>query len=403
MIKKYYILVLTFLCILCGQLSYGQDVAEGDTIDGGNALLETGDWGDSEPHLNEISHWTNEDGHYFVLLENSDGSHRIQESYYNPETQEQEFIAHFFNDSVTTDFASIGTETDLTELEFYSHSSPSEDLSGSYVPLPSNDPLCTITSCPIQGYVVVNCECVCPEKTKGIIADLVYDTLNGLQKDPNKLPSNVTIVPPPSFLDTSTNSTQPLEFTNPNTGFNSTLYRVDNGNGNIEYVYATAGTDDILDAITDYQQAFDQWTSQYQQSRENAVKLAIWAADNGYTLSFTGHSLGGGLANVNALATGLKATLYNPAGLSQGTIDDTDLNLNMGNQGNVTAYVVSGEPVNILNGLLNTPIRAGTIKNIGEPVTNYIAATLVTIWSFTPAEIKLHLISTVKALLDCNM
>ena len=108
------------------------------------------------------------------------------------------------------------------------------------------------------------------------------------------------------------------------------------------------------------------------------------------------------MANANALATGLKATLYNPAGLSQGTIDDSFLNLNMSNAGNVTAYVVSGEPVNILNGLLNTPIRAGTIKNIGEPITNYIAATVVTFGSFTPAEIKLHMMSTVEALIDCN-
>lgn len=42
----------------------------------------------------------------------------------------------------------------------------------------------------------------------------------------------------------------------------------------------------------------------------------------GYTLSFTGHSLGGGLANANALGTGLPATIYNPAGLSDFTISN---------------------------------------------------------------------------------
>jgi putative lipase involved disintegration of autophagic bodies len=41
----------------------------------------------------------------------------------------------------------------------------------------------------------------------------------------------------------------------------------------------------------------------------------------GFSLSFTGHSLGGGLANANALATGLPATIYNPAGLNDITVN----------------------------------------------------------------------------------
>ena len=47
-------------------------------------------------------------------------------------------------------------------------------------------------------------------------------------------------------------------------------------------------------------------------------------SDNGYTLTFTGHSLGGSLANANALATGLPATIYNPAGLHDNTVNDAD-------------------------------------------------------------------------------
>ena len=77
-----------------------------------------------------------------------------------------------------------------------------------------------------------------------------------------------------------------------------------------------------------------------------------------------GYSLGGALANANALATGLPATIYNPAGLSEGTIDN-DVRLDLANSSNVTAYVVRGEPVDAANGILDTPVRAGTINYIG--------------------------------------
>ena len=52
-----------------------------------------------------------------------------------------------------------------------------------------------------------------------------------------------------------------------------------------------------------------------------------------------------------------------PAGLSEGTIDNLDLDL--ANSGLVTAYVVRGEPVDAANGILETPVRAGTINYIG--------------------------------------
>lgn len=60
------------------------------------------------------------------------------------------------------------------------------------------------------------------------MADLVYDSHNGIPNDYSKLPSNVTIIPPTSLPD--------IKFTDTDISFNSILYRVDNGN--VEYVYA---------------------------------------------------------------------------------------------------------------------------------------------------------------------
>jgi RHS repeat-associated protein len=81
------------------------------------------------------------------------------------------------------------------------------------------------------------------------------------------------------------------------------------------YVLATAGTEDISDGIADAKQAVG-LSTQYFQSAKLARKLK---AEYGDKLSFTGHSLGGGLAALNARVTGNSAHTFNPAGVSQAT------------------------------------------------------------------------------------
>jgi len=236
-----------------------------------------------------------------------------------------------------------------------------------------------------------------------LIADLAYDAKNGLQEDPSKLPSNMTIVPL-SELPAG------VVLTN-NTGYNSALYRVDKGNGNIEYVYATAGTSitDIQDIINDAQQAGGFSAAQYKLSVDNALLLAAWAASNHYSLSFTGHSLGGGLANANALATGLPATIYNPAGLNDFTV--SNLGLDLSNSGNVTANVVQGEPIDFINTLFQTPIRGNVIPigSIAYPAIMYGISSAAAVTSagtgsalFGIAAISLHSMSNVISDIDCN-
>jgi hypothetical protein len=277
---------------------------------------------------------------------------------------------------------------------------------GSAPPPVPTEPPCTI-NCE-NGYILIkdNCECVKKPCDEAKVADHIYNTLNGIQeagKTELNDYGNVHLVSP-AGLPSEFNSPD-FKWSDPVTGFSSALYSVDHGNGNIELIYATQGTNplDLQDWVNNGQQALGQVSAQYTQSVNNAVVLAKWAHDNGYTLSFTGHSLGGGLANANALATGLLATIYNPAGLSNGTVNDPNLHLNLNNSGNVTAYIVRGEPVDYLNTKLDTPVR-GTKNYIGSPQnTDSLYGTLsnLTIAGLI-SNVQLHMMSSVLSNIDCN-
>lgn len=104
-----------------------------------------------------------------------------------------------------------------------------------------------------------------------------------------------------------------------NTGLVSALYHRMNG-GKDEYIYATAGTDPVNSR--DWQNNFYQVCGdsyQYDLALKNAVTLCRKIKAKGGTLMFVGHSLGGGLATNNALATNCRAIVFNPSGLSEET------------------------------------------------------------------------------------
>jgi Protein of unknown function (DUF2974) len=61
-------------------------------------------------------------------------------------------------------------------------------------------------------------------------------------------------------------------------------------------------------------------SEQYDTAVKLAMKMAKEAQKSKSELSFTGHSLGGGLATLCALATGKKAIVFDAAGLSDSTI-----------------------------------------------------------------------------------
>ncbi len=434
--KKYYILAVTFLCLLMGQSGYAQDYQprfEGDLVSQITAFLF------SDTVANQL--------HEVVIMNNSKSSSDYVSSaginYLN-------WLEHS-----TFDLTSINTTTQ-SEIEYYVSVNPppplvptwyldydgdgycSETYQSEYSPgynwkgwtygydCDDTKPEFTSVCCP-DGYVLngsnecvkIPCTTTCPAGyvlndgtcgcevvipcEKAAIANSVYDTLNGIQTAASGLPGNIRVIPP-SELPTAVSSK--IKWTDPDSSFNSTLYRVDHGGGNIEFVYATEGTVSLEDWKNDFRQGLGYESEQYQISVDNANALAAWAHEQGFRLSFTGHSLGGGLANANALATGLPATIYNPAGLHDNTVNDPRLGLNLNNSKNVTAYVVRGEPVDKVNNYVAfTPVR-GTTKYIGSgsgavseyDLIDYFAGPLGT--AFTAY--SLHSMDTVISYLDCN-
>lgn len=137
-----------------------------------------------------------------------------------------------------------------------------------------------------------------------------------------------------------------LMYSDSASGFKSQLYER-TINGRKEYCYATAGTElEVGDIAADVLQTVG-ISLQYEQSINNAKALKMILGD---AVSFTGHSLGGGMAEANARATGESATTFNAAGLSYATtvllgisfVSDTD------------AYIMKTDPLNLLQ--KNTPI-----------------------------------------------
>ena len=116
-------------------------------------------------------------------------------------------------------------------------------------------------------------------------------------------------------------------------GFHSQLYRHKKQTN--KYCYVTGGTDfgtDLWgthgrtlgkDGKTDYEQVFGEYLYQYVHSVAAAVRLHN-AMKKGMELCFVGHSLGGGLATCNSLATGCPAITFNPAAISEGTMEKFD-------------------------------------------------------------------------------
>lgn len=167
-----------------------------------------------------------------------------------------------------------------------------------------------------------------------------------------------------------------LQYTNKDTGFKSGLYErtVD---GKTEYTYATAGTEDFFgkDGANNMKQLIGQ-SEQYAQSTFNAGQLRDKLGDA--ELTFTGHSLGGGLAEANSVATGDKGITFNVAGVSPFT-------KGVFGKSNVDAYIMRTDPLNFIqkssplvptaggNQIMLTPRSIGGVLN-GHSIEHSIEA-----------------------------
>ena len=107
------------------------------------------------------------------------------------------------------------------------------------------------------------------------------------------------------------------------TGFSASLFIRPSGDGNKEYVVAFRGTQgitDILGLSTDIKQPFIS-DPQYMQALRYAQKVIdIAKSDNNASVIFTGHSLGGGLAQFCGLAYGKDAYCFNAAAIGAANI-----------------------------------------------------------------------------------
>mmetsp|Transcript_11186 Transcript_11186/g.21987 ORF Transcript_11186/g.21987 Transcript_11186/m.21987 type:complete len:323 (+) Transcript_11186:169-1137(+) len=128
-------------------------------------------------------------------------------------------------------------------------------------------------------------------------------------------------------------------------GFDYTIFKHKETN---DLVIAFRGTEpaSVRDWILNFKQVFGK-SEQYAKAVEVAkAKVAEVDKENknhgtNVKVSFTGHSLGGGLATACALATGKEAIVFDAAGLSRTTLQDLDLDL--GHQDKIANFNVKDD------------------------------------------------------------
>ncbi len=130
-----------------------------------------------------------------------------------------------------------------------------------------------------------------------------------------------------------------IQMTNDDTGFKSQLYERTMPDGSKQYNYTFAGTEDGVDWKNNAQQIIG-LSKQYEQAIDNARTLNQNLEGS---LTFSGHSLGGGLATVAGLVTDKQVTTFNPAWMSLPTALENSILFTEPFQ---TNYIVSGEILN---------------------------------------------------------
>lgn len=142
----------------------------------------------------------------------------------------------------------------------------------------------------------------------------------------------------------------PSLFNDMDSGFASKLYK-DKQTG--EYVLAFRGTEpnwkERNDIINDLEQGVGWESEQYKKAIALARTLDAQLKQSGARLTFTGHSLGGGLATASSAATGRRAVVFNPAAVHPNTLSREGVVYNKNNTDRlVTSMFVPGELLSVL-------------------------------------------------------
>lgn len=154
-----------------------------------------------------------------------------------------------------------------------------------------------------------------------------------------------------------------IQFNDKTTGLVSRLF-VRTNKGNKEYIYVTAGTNPtcIEDWKNNIQQLYG-GSAQYKQALDNAKTIAKIANAENAQLFFVGHSLGGGIATNNALHTGCKAIVFNPAGVSKFTTNGA-VSLKNEENDRIICFIATND---ILNWLQDTSQNSDGMKLVIPP------------------------------------
>ncbi len=145
---------------------------------------------------------------------------------------------------------------------------------------------------------------------------------------------------------------QDFQFHDPASGFDAALYRTPQGG----LVIAYRGTEpsSLNDWETDLKQAAGLPCDQYDEAVDLAHRVQASYPDE--KVEITGHSLGGGLAQVASAATGYPATTFNAAGINPATFARYEVSPEDVNSQN---YTVQGEILTTSQSWLPVPEASG--------------------------------------------
>jgi len=144
-------------------------------------------------------------------------------------------------------------------------------------------------------------------------------------------------------------------------GYFAALYRNDRTG---QYVYANRGTDEGMDFAHNFAQGAGGVSKQYKLAIENALR--IQQSEISTKVEFTGHSLGGGLASAQAIATKIPAVTFNAAGLHPSTVSSDGRDLMRQASSLVRAYYVEGEILSAIQD--KSPIALASAATMTSPV-----------------------------------
>ncbi|MDC9589710.1 phospholipase [Xenorhabdus sp. XENO-10] len=164
------------------------------------------------------------------------------------------------------------------------------------------------------------------------------------------------------------------------TGFQAGVYQ-----NNGLYIVSFTGSNELKDFMVSIRQGFGYDEKQYNQALELAHKALKIFGEN---VIFTGHSLGGGLATVAALATGKPAVIYNAAGVSDETLKrmgvSPEVARELADNGLIRHYAVQHDWLNILQKKLPVP------QPMGNTIELEYEYELDSIWDILPHRYGLH-------------